>query len=662
MGSTSSAANSPSSYAIPTILGELRRHFRDKGWAVRPPRRLQELRADVAVATERLTHDLGRSPTQGDLSDALGVAPADVRNALAAGRAYSADSVDAACEGGPDGPALVYVLPDAEPGYDLVETRACLRGALDSLSERERRILGLRYYAQLTQSEIAAEPGYRRCTSPGCSDARSTHCASASRQPGERAPEPVHRPVVAPPAIRVASERCEPAGPPRALPDRSVSTRGRTVRVTACRSRGRRPAESQRPWTGVSSGSAGRTPDMYRSPPFQGTAVPRATPQDGGFSMSTASKVPQTSRMSAEDLSSDDARATLRRVGAGSLARGSIGRLRYGDGLTSARALGFQFVLSFIPLVIATVGLSATVQAEKPARALREALLTLSPGGNGDAVQQSLRSPAMQAGTGERLALTLGLVSAVVALVTSMGQLERSANRIYGIQRDRPSLRKYSRAAVLALAAGVPAMLGFVVLIAGGTVVDVFSSAYGWGPTLTEAWVSHTGHRGDTRPGGDHPDLQGGTPPPPTRPVVDGVRRGGGAGAVVTLHRAPRAVRPDVVELRKGLRATHGRRRTADLGAAHLPRTAPRPGLRGTARGGPRRLPVAGHRDDDLPGAAAAPQRRGTPPSPTDPRRWIRSRNRAGTATSTYASELGMWLRSQARPCAPPCARGVGAR
>ena len=88
-----------------------------------------------------------------------GVAPADVRNALAAGRAYSADSVDAACEGGPDGPALVYVLPDAEPGYDLVETRACLRGALDSLSERERRILGLRYYAQLTQSEIAAELG-----------------------------------------------------------------------------------------------------------------------------------------------------------------------------------------------------------------------------------------------------------------------------------------------------------------------------------------------------------------------------------------------------------------------------------------------------------------------------------------------------------------------
>ena len=148
-----------SSYAIPTILGELRRHFRDKGWAVRPPRRLQELRADVAVATERLTHDLGRSPTQGDLSDALGVAPADVRNALAAGRAYSADSVDAACEGGPDGPALVDVLPDAEPGYDLVETRACLRGALDSLSERERRILGLRYYAQLTQSEIAAELG-----------------------------------------------------------------------------------------------------------------------------------------------------------------------------------------------------------------------------------------------------------------------------------------------------------------------------------------------------------------------------------------------------------------------------------------------------------------------------------------------------------------------
>jgi YihY family inner membrane protein len=191
--------------------------------------------------------------------------------------------------------------------------------------------------------------------------------------------------------------------------------------------------------------------------------------------------------MSADELSSDDARATIRRVGTLSLARDSVRRFRYGDGFSTARALGFQFVLAFIPLVIAVVGLSSTVQAEKPARALRQTLLSLSPGTGDDAVRESLRGPAMQAGTGERVALLFGLLAALIALVTSMGQLERGANRIYGIQRDRPSLKKYTRAAMLAFAAGIPAMLGFLILIAGGTALDSFSKAYDWSPTLTDA-------------------------------------------------------------------------------------------------------------------------------------------------------------------------------
>jgi RNA polymerase sigma-B factor len=148
-----------SSYAIPTILGELRRHFRDKGWAVRVPRPLQELRAEISATTERLTHDLGRAPTPRDLAEALEVPETDVRRAQTAAQAYSTDSLDASRNGDHDRLPLLELLPQGEPGYDLVEARECLRGVLGSLPERERRILGLRFYAQLTQSEIAAELG-----------------------------------------------------------------------------------------------------------------------------------------------------------------------------------------------------------------------------------------------------------------------------------------------------------------------------------------------------------------------------------------------------------------------------------------------------------------------------------------------------------------------
>lgn len=195
--------------------------------------------------------------------------------------------------------------------------------------------------------------------------------------------------------------------------------------------------------------------------------------------MSTATKVPQTSRWDPDELDADDARATLMRVGRAALARDSFTRFRYGDGFTSARAMGFQFVLSFIPLVIAVVGLSGTLHTDRAAEVLRRALLTLSPGTSGDAVKQALeRGPQTGAGGGE-IALAIGLLTALVALTTSMGQIERAANRLYGIQRDRPSSRKYLRAAGLALAGGIPAMLGFLALVAGGSVVDSLRAVYG---------------------------------------------------------------------------------------------------------------------------------------------------------------------------------------
>jgi uncharacterized BrkB/YihY/UPF0761 family membrane protein len=106
--------------------------------------------------------------------------------------------------------------------------------------------------------------------------------------------------------------------------------------------------------------------------------------------VSTATKVPQTSRWEPDELDADDARHALLRVGRARFAKDSFARFRYADGFSSARAMGFQFVVSFIPLVIAVVGLSGTLLARRETEVLRRALLTLSPGSSGDAVREAL--------------------------------------------------------------------------------------------------------------------------------------------------------------------------------------------------------------------------------------------------------------------------------
>jgi YihY family inner membrane protein len=199
--------------------------------------------------------------------------------------------------------------------------------------------------------------------------------------------------------------------------------------------------------------------------------------------MSTATRVPQTRTM--EDLEADDAWATLRRHGVGALATESFTRFRYGDGFSHARALGLQFCLSFVPLVIALVGLSATLHADRAGRVLSQTLRRLVPGGGGDAVEQAI-STGSRSG---QLALWLGLAVAVVSLTTAMAQVERGANRIYGIQRDRPSTQKYGRAAVMAVTAGVTSMLGFLVLVAGGAIGESLTAVYGWGDGMRTAWT-----------------------------------------------------------------------------------------------------------------------------------------------------------------------------
>ena len=205
--------------------------------------------------------------------------------------------------------------------------------------------------------------------------------------------------------------------------------------------------------------------------------------------MSSVTRVPQTRSMQEADLSADDARTTLRHYGRLALIKNSFVRFRYGDGFSHARALGFQLVLSLIPLGIAFIGLSSTVRADTVAEALREILLRITPGSTDEVVRQTLQNGEASTGRGE-IALWLGLGAAMLALTTSMGQIERGANRIYGIQRDRPALRKYGRAALMAVSAGLMSLLGFLVVVAGRVVGDVLARTYGWSDTQQAIWTA----------------------------------------------------------------------------------------------------------------------------------------------------------------------------
>jgi RNA polymerase sigma-B factor len=151
--------NSLASYAYPTILGEIRRHFRDKSWNVRVPRRLQELRSDIAITTETLHQKLGYQPSHADLAKELNISEADIKEGIAAAQAYSAASLEAPAYRDGDSATVGESIPAEETGYGVVEAREMLRSLVKILPDRERKILGLRFFHQLTQTEIAAEVG-----------------------------------------------------------------------------------------------------------------------------------------------------------------------------------------------------------------------------------------------------------------------------------------------------------------------------------------------------------------------------------------------------------------------------------------------------------------------------------------------------------------------
>ena len=175
-----------STYATPTIIGEIKRYFRDKGWAIRVPRRLQELRMQIGSASAELTQRLGRSPTPRELAEQIGCSVEDILEGIESSNAYSTLSLDASDDSEDGAATMLDAIGVDDENLEHVEIRESIKPLLDRLDAREKRILLLRFFKNMTQSQIAEEIGVSQMhvsrllsrtleqlrTSPGRSPAR----------------------------------------------------------------------------------------------------------------------------------------------------------------------------------------------------------------------------------------------------------------------------------------------------------------------------------------------------------------------------------------------------------------------------------------------------------------------------------------------------------
>lgn len=149
-----------STYATPTIIGEIKRYFRDKGWAIRVPRRLQELRMQIGAATAELTQSLGRSPTPRELAEAIGCTVEEIVEGIESSNAYSTLSLDATDDSDDGGSSsMLDAIGIDDEGLEHVEIRESIKPLLEKLPAREKKILLLRFFKNMTQSQIAEEIG-----------------------------------------------------------------------------------------------------------------------------------------------------------------------------------------------------------------------------------------------------------------------------------------------------------------------------------------------------------------------------------------------------------------------------------------------------------------------------------------------------------------------
>lgn len=147
------------SFAVPTIMGEVRRYFRDNTWAMRVPRRVKETHLRIGAAIDSLSQSLGRSPTAKEIAALLEIHPDEVTQAVIAGNAYQPSSIDAVSVGRDTEASLLDTLGEEESQFDRVEEYVAIRPLLAGLPERERRILTMRFFESMTQTQIAQRMG-----------------------------------------------------------------------------------------------------------------------------------------------------------------------------------------------------------------------------------------------------------------------------------------------------------------------------------------------------------------------------------------------------------------------------------------------------------------------------------------------------------------------
>jgi RNA polymerase sigma-B factor len=148
------------SFAVPTIMGEVRRHFRDNSWSVKVPRRLKELHLRLGAATAELSQRLGRAPTASELAEELEMSRVEVAEGLVAGSSYNTLSIDSGSSTGDDEVrSIADTLGDVDTGMQRIENREALRPLLNALPERERTVLVLRFFESMTQTQIAERVG-----------------------------------------------------------------------------------------------------------------------------------------------------------------------------------------------------------------------------------------------------------------------------------------------------------------------------------------------------------------------------------------------------------------------------------------------------------------------------------------------------------------------
>ncbi|MEU1040672.1 RNA polymerase sigma factor SigF [Streptomyces sp. NPDC005551] len=182
------------SYAVPTITGEIKRHFRDRMWALRVPRRVQELRNKVRVARRELTQSPGSpEPSIAEIAAHCGLTEEEAADGMEALESFSTLSLDAELPSGDDGYSLVDTLGAADSSFDTVVDREAAKKGLSRLPERERAILYMRFFEDMTQNRIADRLGISqmhvsRLISSSCARVRAEALADETHRPGSAAP------------------------------------------------------------------------------------------------------------------------------------------------------------------------------------------------------------------------------------------------------------------------------------------------------------------------------------------------------------------------------------------------------------------------------------------------------------------------------------------